>query len=186
MIFLNYESINNIQLNNSNYIKETYPNITLSYLPQEILIMLKRMYAGKRSELTAITQYTYQHFVIWREPKLSNLSNNINQIAIYKMSHYEMLAKVLVRCGIDPKNCVYIDGNPNLCDFWKASSVSYEKSLVKMLESDIFLEQRMIQEYNEIINKTDNENLKQILERIIEEDKSYLMYFEAILVELKK
>lgn len=185
MIFLNFEKINNIKLNDVSYIKETFPKITVSYLPQEILIMLKRAYAGNKSEITSIMQYIYQHFVIWKEAKLSNLSHTMEQIAIREMLHYEIIAKILVKCGIDPKNCVYIDGNPNLCDFWKASNVSYEKSLVKMFESNCLLEQRAIDEYTEIMEKTDNENLKQIMARIIEDEQSHLMYFNAVLAELK-
>ena len=183
---MTYDKINNIKFNESYYIKETFPEITLSYLPQEILIMLKRMYAGNKSEFTTITQYTYQHFVIWRETRLNNISHTMEQIAIRDIMHYEILAKILVKCGIDPKSCVYIDGNPNLCDYWKASSVCYEKSLVKMFENNVLLEQRIINDYCEIMNKTDNENLKQIIARIIEDEKLHMSYFKSILSELKK
>ena len=185
MILMNLEKINSISFNDLYYIKETFPEITLTHLPQEILMMVKRMYAGNKSEFTSVSQYIYQHFVIWRDPKFSKLSHTMEEIAIREMEHYEILAKILVKCGIDPKNCVYIDGNANLCDYWKASNVSYEKSLVKMFESDILLEQRAINEYNEIINKTDNENLKQILARIIEDEESHMMYFTAVLQALK-
>lgn len=186
MVFLNYDRINSIKLNELDYIKETFPKITVSYLPQETLIMLKRVYSGNKSELTSIMQYMYQNFVISRDTKLSNLANTMEKIAICEMRHYELLAKILVKCGIDPKNCVYIDSNPNLCDYWKASSVSYEKSLVKMFENNIVLEERAIQDYMEIITKTDNENLKQVLERLIQDEQSHKAYFMAILTELKK
>ena len=183
---MNYEIINNIKLNDYSDVKEIFPKITVSYLPQEILVMLKRMYAGNKSEFTAITQYTYQSFVLWRDIKLSNVSSIMEQIAKCKMMHYEVLAKILVKCGIDPKNCVYIDGNPNLCDFWKASSVVYEKSLVKMFESNLALEQRQINEYKEIVDKTDNENLKDIIQRMIQDEDTHLIYFNSVLSELKK
>lgn len=185
MIFMNFENANNIKYGDVFDVKDTFPEITLTHLPQEILIMIKRMYAGKKSEFTSLTQYMYQHFVIWSNPRLKSLANILEEIAIREMIHYEILAKILVKCGIDPKNCVYIDGNPNICDFWKASSVSYEKTLVKMFENNCILEQRSIDEYKEILNKTDNENLKQILSRIIEDEKSHLMYFTSVLRELK-
>ena len=146
---------------------------------------IKRMYAGNKSEFTSITQYMYQHLVIWSNPRLNNLSKAMENIAIREMVHYKMLAKVLVKCGIDPKNCVYIDGNPNLCDYWKASNVSYEKTLVKIFENNCLLEERAIQEYNEIINNTDSENLKQILTRIIQDEQAHLKYFKLFLNELK-
>ena len=183
---MNYDRINNIKLNDLEQVKETFPEITVSYLPQEILIMLKRVYVGNKSELTSIMQYMYQHFVILRDAKLSNLGYTIEKIATCEMRHYELLAKILVKCGIDPKNCVYIDSNPNLCDYWKASSVSYEKSLVKIFENNIVLEERAIQDYMEIITKTDNENLKQILSRIVQDEKTHKAYFASVLEELKK
>ena len=179
------EKINNIHFEENYCIKDEYPNITLTHLPQEILMMLKRIYAGTKSEFTSLTQYMYQHYILWSNPKLNNVSETLEKIAIQEMKHHEIVAKILVKCGIDPKNCVYIDGNPNLCDYWKASSVSYEKTLTKMFESNILLEQRAIEDYNEVINKTDNANLKQIILSILQDEEEHLKYFSDVLVILK-
>ena len=179
------EKINNIHFEDNYCIKDEYPNITLTHLPQEILMMLKWTYAGTKSEFTSLTQYMYQHYIIWSNPKLNNLSETLEKIAIQEMKHHEIIAKILVKCGIDPKNCVYIDGNQNLCDYWKASSVSYEKTLTKMFESNILLEQRAIEDYNEVLNKTDNANLKQIIFRILQDEQEHLKYFNDVLSILK-
>jgi len=179
------EKINNIHFEECYCIKDQYPEITLNHLPQEILMLLKRIYAGTKSEFTSLTQYMYQHYIIWSNPKLNNLSETLEKIAIQEMKHHEIIAKVLVKCGIDPKNCVYIDGNSNLCDYWKASSVSYEKTLTKMFQSNILLEQRAIENYNEIITKTDNANLKQIILRILQDEEEHLKYFNDVLTILK-
>lgn len=179
------EKINNIHFEESYCIKDQYPEITLNHLPQEILMMLKRIYAGIKSEFTSLTQYMYQHYIVWSNSKLNNLSVTLEKIAIQEMKHHEIVAKILVKCGIDPKNCVYIDGNQNLCDYWKASSVSYEKTLTKMFESNILLEQRAIEDYNEVITKTDNANLKQIILRILEDEEEHLKYFNDVLSILK-
>lgn len=182
---MNFERIHSINYEDSYCIKDAFPEITLTHLPQEILIILKRRFAGNKSELTSFAQYIYQSYIIWSNPRLSELSNAIEKIARREMEHYEIIAKILVKCGIDPKSCVYIDGNPNLCDYWKASSVSYEKTLVKMFESNIVLQQRAIDEYNEIINKTDSENLKQIILRILQDEETHLKYFKDVLSLLK-
>lgn len=182
---MNLENINNINFKEEYLVKDVFPEITLTHLPQEILIGIKRIYSGCKGEFTSVTQYMYQHYILWSNPKLNNLYHTMEEIAIREMEHYEILAKILVRCGIDPKNCVYIDGNPNLCDYWKASNVSYEKTLVKMFENNILLEQRAITDYNEILNKTDNENLKQIILRIIQDEQSHLKYFTAVLNNLR-
>ncbi len=179
------EKINNIQLKENNYTNESYSEITLNHLPQEILMMLKRIYAGTKSEFTSLTQYMYQHYIVWSNPKLDNLSEILERIAIQEMKHHEIVAKILVKCGIDPKNCVYIDGNPNLCDYWKASSVSYEKTLLRMFESNILLEGRAIEAYNQVLNKTDNANLKQIIVRILQDEYIHLEYFKNVFELLK-
>lgn len=179
------EKINNIHLGN-NYFKELdYPKITITYLPQEILMMLKKIYAGGKSEFTSITQYMYQHYIIWSNSKLNNVSENLEKIAIQEMKHHEIIAKILVKCGIDPKNCVYIDKNPNLCEYWKASSVSYEKTLLKIFESNILLEERAIEDYEIVLNKTDNENLKEIIYKILKDENMHLEYFKRVKEELK-
>lgn len=182
---MNLEKISGIDYIERYNLKEPYPEIILTHLPQDILMKIKRIYVGNKGEFTSITQYMYQHFVIWSNPKLSNLSSAMEQIAVKEMMHYELLAKILVKCGIDPKNCIYIDGNPNICDYWKASSVSYEKTLVKMFEDNLKLEQIAIQDYTEILQNTDNQNLKQILERIIKDEKLHEKFFKDILNELK-
>ena len=179
------EKINNIHFEENYCIKDQYPEITLNHLPQEILMMLKRIYAGTKSEFTSLTQYMYQHYIVWSNPKLNNLSETLEKIAIQEMKHHEIVAKILVKCGIDPKNCVYIDGNSNLCDYWKANSVSYEKTLLRMFESNILLEQRAIEEYNEIIAKTDNINLKKIILRILRDEEEHLQYFNDVFTILK-
>ena len=182
---MNLDKINNMDFDMEYCIKDDYPEITVSHLPQKILIMLKRIYAGTKGELTAINQYIYEHYIIWSNPKLNNLAETLEKISIQEMKHCEIIAKILVRCGIDPKYCVYIDGNPNLCDYWKASNVSYEKTLVKIFENNVFLERRTIEDYEEIINNTESENLKQLLARIVCDEKAHLKYFTAILGIIK-
>ena len=182
---MNLEKINNIDFEGEYCVKDNYPQITVNHLPSKILIMIKRLYASTKGELTAVTQYIYEHYIIWSNPKLNNLSETMEKISIQEMKHCEILAKILVKCGIDPKYCVYIDGNPNLCDYWKASNVSYEKTLVKMFENNVLLEKRTIEDYNEVINTTDNENLRQILSRIVEDEKAHIKYFNTVLDKLK-
>lgn len=182
---MDLEKINNVQLMGESYTKESYPEITLNHLPQEILMMLKRIYAGTKSEFTSLTQYMYQHYIVWSNPKLDNASEILERIAIQEMKHHEIVAKILVKCGIDPKNCIYIDGNSNLCDYWKASSVSYEKTLLRMFESNILLEQRAIEDYNQVLKETDNVNLKQIIVKILQEEYVHLEYFKNVLELLK-
>lgn len=182
---MNFEKANSINFDEKYLVKTPYPEIEVTNLPQDILMKIKRAYAGYKSELTSTVQYSYQHFILGTVPALNNVSKALEDIGIKEMIHYEMLAKILVRCGIDPKNCVYIDGNPNICDFWKASNVNYEKDIIKFMENNILIEKRAIEEYMKIVEETTSENLKAIILRIIEDEKSHIMYFKAVLEALK-
>jgi len=135
VIFLNFYEANKINFKKDYYIDTPYPNITVKRLPFEVAVILKRIFAGNKSEMTSIMQYVYQKNILSNVPSLNNLASALEDISVKEMQHYEILSRVMVGANIGPKNCVYIDGNPNLCDYWKASSVCYEKSLVKMFEN---------------------------------------------------
>ena len=146
---------------------------------------IKRAFTGIKSEFTSITQYSYQHLVLGDDEKVKNISHTLEEIAGKEMFHYEILGKVLARNKVEPKNCVYIDGNKNLCDYWKASNVDYTTNIVKMFESNLMAEKRAIEEYNEIIEVTTSDNLKAIIRRIIQDELSHVEYFSAVLEALK-
>lgn len=182
---MNFESANNIDFKNEFYINTPYPDITVKSLPFEVVVILKRIYAGSKSEMTSIMQYVYQKSIFSNVPALSNVAKALEEISVKEMQHYEILSRIMVGCNIDPKNCVYIDGNVDVCDFWKASSVDYTKDIAKMFESNILLEQKAIAEYAYLLSVTQDNNLKEIIERIIQDEKTHICYFEAVLEAIK-
>lgn len=182
---MNFYEANKINFKKDYYIDKPYPDITVKHLPFEVVVILKRIYAGSKSEITSIMQYVYQKNIFSSVPSLSNLKEALEEISVKEMQHYEILARIMVGANIDPKNCVYIDGNVDICDFWKSNYVDYTKDIIKMLESDIALEQKAIVEYAELIATTSDENLKQIIERIIEDEKTHIEYFRAVLEAIK-
>ena len=114
------------------------------------------------------------------------MAHAMEEISINEMAHYEILAKIMVNCGVDPKNCVYIDNNIDICEYWKANFVNYTRDFIDIFEKNIALEQAGINGYLELINMTDNVNLKEIVERIIEDEKTHITYFKAVLELVKK
>ena len=71
---------------------------------------------------------------------------------VFSLQLYEIKLQKSIICFCDKKlnNYTFIIQN---------SSVSYEKTLIIMFESNIFLEQIAIEDYNKVIDKTDNANL---------------------------
>ena len=183
---MNYELVNKLDFNENFKVNKEYPEITVTNLPFEVISKIKRLYADRRSEMTSVMQYMYQHFIFNSTDMLDNVSHAMEQISVSEMEHYEILAKILVKCGVDPRNCVYIDNNIDICDYWKASFVNYTRDFVNIFEENIKLEQAGINGYNELMSMTDNENLKEIILRIIEDETSHIAYFKAVLELVKK
>ena len=182
---MNFYEANKIDFKKDFYLDKPYPDITVKHLPFEVVIMLKRIFAGTKSEMTSVMQYVYQKNIFSNVPSLNNLVNALEDISIKEMQHYEILSRIMVGANIDPRNCVYIDGNVDVCDFWKSNYVDYTKDVIKMLEANIALEQKAIVEYAALISLSDDENLKEILERIIEDEKTHIGYFKAVLEAIK-
>jgi len=185
VIFLNFYEANKINFKKDYYIDTPYPNITVKRLPFEVAVILKRIFAGNKSEMTSIMQYVYQKNILSNVPSLNNLASALEDISVKEMQHYEILSRVMVGANIGPKNCVYIDGNADVCDFWKSNYIDYTKDIVKMLEADIALEQKAIVEYAELMAVTNDTNLKEIVARIIEDEKTHIEYFKAVLEAIK-
>ena len=183
---MNYELANKLDFEKEFKVNKEYPQITVTNLPFEVISKIKRLYADRRSEMTSVMQYIYQHFILSSAEGLENISHAMEEIAVKEMEHYEILAKIMVNCGVDPRSCVYIDNNIDICDYWKANYVNYTRDFIDIFEKDIILEQAGISSYVELIEMTDNENLKEIVERIIEDEKSHIAYFRAVLELVKK
>ncbi len=110
-----------------------------------------------------------------------NLSKCIEKISIVEMKHMEILAKVLINSNIDPKYCTFIDNNPEICNYWSAGSVNYCTNLKEFLKSNIELENMAIRDYNRLLNITHNENLKEIVKRILLDEYDHVKFFRYAL-----
>lgn len=165
-----------------------YPQITvnLNTLRDEdddngirTISMLINAYAGNKGEITSTLQYSYQSFLVKKDYEA--LYKLLEKISIKEMQHMEILSQLLVNLNINPKFCRYIDNNINLCNNWSANSINYSTDIRDFINYNIELESTAISEYTAIVNNTNNENIKEILNRIIQDEKTHLDIFYAIL-----
>ncbi len=98
-----------------------YPPVEVTCPNPAALPILRNLYAGRRSELGAITQYCYQSFLLSgeREP----IAKLLRDIAIVEMHHLEMLGRLICLCGGTP------DFAGGRRQWWNGSFVSYRKDL---------------------------------------------------------
>lgn len=161
-------------------IKQPYPTVHIdSLLEPEVVSLLITSYSGIKGELTAVLQYSYQSF--FNKPTNEELHEILEKVSISEMIHLEILSQILLSQKIDPRFCRYVDNDYNVCEAWSANNINYEKDINKFLEYNISLEQMAIDTYNEIVNNTHCLELKNIINRIIADEKAHLKVFNKLL-----
>ncbi len=165
-------------------VSEPYPEVTKGFLQDELVFEIKRGFAGKESELTSVTQYIYQYFLLFKDNLTDNIGKNLQIISGHETIHFEILAKKLSYAGVDPKLCRFVDKNPNICDYWSGQNINYVKELTNMMISNIKLEEGAIEAYNWMLSVTTDDNLKELVTRILKDEHSHMEYFKAVLEAL--
>lgn len=78
-----------------------YPEVRVARPNKEYAYLLLEDYAGMVSELTAVCQYSYHHFVLENENR--EVADALSCIALVEMHHLEILAETIVMLGVDPR-----------------------------------------------------------------------------------
>ncbi|MCX8075160.1 MAG: ferritin-like domain-containing protein [Clostridia bacterium] len=180
---MNYIKANSIKYEDFQ-VNEDFPEIEASILSQEVINRVLAGYTAKKSEFTSQNQYRYQYIILTYNNELYNVGNNMRTIYLHESKHFEILGKKLFLTNVDPKLCRYIDNNPNICDYWIASNVDYYKEIAEIMKANIELENGAIRDYNEIYEMTTDENLKELIVRILKDEHSHRDYFRAVLEAL--
>ena len=153
-----------------------YPKIEVSRKDPTFAYKLLHVYSGNVSELTAITQYSFQSFYLHEYHDLSNI---LEQISIVEMHHLKILAKLILELGLTPYYVTYGCGNtPNP---WNSDNVDYTTDYRDMLLSNINSEVSAIRDYNRLINETTDTNIRSILKRIIVDEERHIEIFSELL-----
>jgi Mn-containing catalase len=182
---MNLEKANDVKFSNFK-VNEDYPKIKPSNLDKNIIYKLIKINSGNKGEFTSLNQYMYQHFILVDNKSVSNIYEIIEKIAIAEMIHFKNIAQKLKLSNTDPKYCKYIDNNVNLCDYWSGQYVDYVNDIEDIITSNIKLEKIAIEDYNNILNESTDENLNEIINRILKDEHSHLNYFSAILNALRE
>lgn len=132
-------------------------------------------YAGKQSETTAIMQYTYQHYVT--NGVNEEVSETLRGIAMVEMMHHELFGEAIVACGGTP----YLGTTR---EFWTGRSVNYAKDVKTLLADDILGEKIAIEGYRKTLVCLQNESLKRLISRIIEDEQVHIKLLENLLERL--
>ena len=146
-----------------------YPEIVDPVKNMKTVKVLKNLMSGYDSELRAILQYFYQSSLCNKiQPEISDI---FEEISIVEMHHLELLSHAIVDFGGEP---MYDDAQGY---FFNTETVAYSTKLRDILDINIKGEENAIRDYTNAINMVENQSLKNLFKRIIEDEKNHLEVF---------
>lgn len=145
------------------------------------LRIISPAYASSTGELNAILQYFY-HYFHFLSKKNYEVAQTLERIAISEMLHLKLLGETITALGASP---VYTQYPPSAFNFYSAKYVAYSRNLKNMIEDDIFGERRALDGYMRMCARLKNEQVKDIISRIAEDERLHLKTLEEILTRLK-
>ena len=154
-----------------------YPPIRVKKKNPRYAQILARSFAGQYSELTAVSNYIYQSIITSDE--FRSAADTFECIAICEMRHFDMLGKLILLLGDEPRLRVRIPGNRSR--YWSGSYTDYETEIVKMIRNDIRGEEDAIKDYRSAVNKIDDDWIVDVLERIILDEKHHINMLESLI-----
>lgn len=149
-----------------------YPELDCISANKKFIGLLFDTYSGTNGELTAILQYTYEGIMFNNE----EISKIVKQISIMEMHHLSILGRMLKKLGRLP---VYKSANEIL---WNAKNINYiMRNVEEVMKNNIQEEYRAIRNYENLIECTNDECIKKLLERIILDEKAHIEVFNLIM-----
>lgn len=149
-----------------------YPAITDAINNAKTVRVIKNLMSGYDSELRAVLQYFYQSSLSYQiQPEISRI---LEEISVAEMKHLELLSHAIVDFG----------GNPTYDNaqgyFFNTEAVAYATKLKDILDINIKSEEIAIRDYTNAINMVENQSLKNLFKRIIEDEKIHLEIFNYL------
>lgn len=131
------------------------------------------VYAGKDSELSAVTTYLYQAVVLDR-PEFDEL---LRPIAYDELRHLEQLGWALRFLGVDPRYGSFSKGH--WVD-WRARTLNYTTELCAILDYNMEDEAKAVQHYCDLARKIPIPEIQAILTQIsADEERHYHCFAQA-------
>lgn len=134
--------------------------------------------SGDFGELSAVTQYVYEHMDMIENLELSSI---MLKIAIQEMRHLNLVGELIKRLGKTP--CFINSKGQN----WNSSFLNYNiENIVKTMEHNIKTEKIAIDGYNKAIRYTRNQDIRKLFSRIILDEKNHIEVFTRIIENVQK
>lgn len=147
-----------------------YPSLKGLQRDPVSVYVISAAYATSTGELNAILQYVY-HSLSFVNREDAARAELLMSIAVAEMHHLELLGEALARMGAQP---VFSAQPPAQFNFYSTKFVAYSRSLRNMLEDDIIGEKHAIYVYEKMLCRLKNDILKNLISRILEDERLHL------------
>lgn len=144
--------------------------------------MLGADLAGGLSEMTSVSQYTYQNWALFE--RCPEVARAMGQIARVEMHHMRLLGQTIVLLGGDPRYWQLSGAGRPV--WWSGATVCYTDSIQKMMLENIALEQSAIDEYTKQKLLVRDPNIVALLERILEDEYLHISLFRRFLEQAQR
>ncbi|HIT90996.1 MAG TPA: rubrerythrin family protein [Candidatus Merdenecus merdavium] len=156
-------------------IDSPYPTVEISEPNRDYAFEILDNIGGTNSEMSAISLYFYNH-IITEEYK--EISSYFMKISMVEMHHLDIFGKIAYEFGANPKLWALKRGQ---MVYWTPNYNTYNINLKEMLLNAIYSEEAAIQKYESQKLLIKNRSVKDILARIILDEKSHVDLFHQLL-----
>ena len=161
--------IGNIKIRANN----TYPEITNATNSIRVVTILKDLLSSREGAVKDFLQHFYQSRIA-RQSDIE-ISELLEEIAIVEMEHSELLIDAIISFGGTPK---YEDGKGRT---FNSNYINYSTKLKDILDINIKNKQQSIKNYLNAHQMITNQSLKDLINRIIEDEQLHLNVFKNLL-----
>lgn len=160
-----------------------YPKPKVMAKNIEFAKVLLQDYAGDSGEDSAVHLYLFQNLILSK--KYPKIANNLFHISVIEMHHLKLLGETIELLGVTPEFITY-DANSYKKVYWSSKNIDYSLSIKDILKLDIEKESNAIKEYQAHYEVITDPYIRELLLRIIEDEKIHLDYFQKQLSVFEK
>ena len=154
---------------------EPYPPINCSIKNSMYArIMLDNM-AGNRSEMSAISLYTYNQLITDEHKEIADI---FHKISIVEMHHLRIFGTLAKQLGADPRLWT---SRHNRAVYWSPGFNQYPKELPHLIQHSLQEERFAVEKYTKQLNVIKDETIINNLKRIILDEELHVKILENCL-----
>lgn len=150
-------------------INKPYPKVEGIECNEEYGLMILDNVGGMNSEMSAVSQYLYDHTIITKD--FLELKKTFINISMVEMHHLNIFMELALQLGVDPRLWSQYDDQ---CFYWSPSYLNYPNQLDNVLQTAIDNECQAINKYMYQCQIIKDPRIVAILKRIIEDEKLHV------------